>query len=195
MKFNNDTQEQDNWAAIGIGAMIVFISLILVAAVASAVIIQTAEKLQQNAQRTGDDTSDELSGKLTIQAAYVQNGGQYVIYVRLGAGSDAINTVDVSYQLFCAAGYETNPLSTAAIVAPNTGGTVQLQSDAGFAGTEVQMTVQNAYKIMITPGTCTAALVNGASPPQATLYLHVESGGSTYETLTVNNAADGSPVI
>ena len=73
MKFNNDTQEQDNWAAIGIGAMIVFISLILVAAVASAVIIQTAEKLQQNAQRTGDDTSDELSGKLTIQAAYVQN--------------------------------------------------------------------------------------------------------------------------
>ena len=86
--------------------MIVFISLILVAAVASAVIIQTAEKLQQNAQRTGDDTSDELSGKLTIQAAYVQNGGQYVIYVRLGAGSDAINTVDVSYQLFCAAGYE-----------------------------------------------------------------------------------------
>ena len=48
--------------------MIVFISLILVAAVASAVIVQTAEKLQQNAQRTGDDTSDELSGKLTIQA-------------------------------------------------------------------------------------------------------------------------------
>ena len=64
-------QEQDNWAAIGIGAMIVFISLILVAAVASAVIIQTAEKLQQNAQRTGDDTSDELSGKITIQSAFV----------------------------------------------------------------------------------------------------------------------------
>ena len=125
MKSNNETQVNDNWAAIGIGAMIVFISLILVAAVASAVIVQTAEKLQQNAQRTGDDTSDELSGKISIQSAFVQNGGQYVFYVRLGAGSDAINTVDISYQLFCAAGYETNQLAQA---------NVQLQSAAGFGG-------------------------------------------------------------
>ena len=37
--------------SIGIGAMIVFIALILVAAVASTIIIKTAEELQQNAEQ------------------------------------------------------------------------------------------------------------------------------------------------
>ena len=58
--------EDDKFAAIGIGAMIVFIALILVAAVAAAVIIQTAEKLQQNAQSTGDDTSQSMNGKIMV---------------------------------------------------------------------------------------------------------------------------------
>jgi len=60
-KGKNDNSS-DTVAAIGIGAMIVFIALILVAAVASAVIIQTGEKLQQNAQQSGSDTQREISG-------------------------------------------------------------------------------------------------------------------------------------
>ena len=63
---NERKEESDNLAAIGIGAMIVFIALILVAAVAAAVIIQTAEKLQQNAQASGDDTQEQMSTKVTL---------------------------------------------------------------------------------------------------------------------------------
>ena len=63
--------ESDDLASIGIGAMIVFIALILVAAVASAVIIQTGEKLQQNAQQTGSDTQEEIGGKINIITVWV----------------------------------------------------------------------------------------------------------------------------
>ena len=95
--------KEDNYAAIGIGAMIVFISLILVAAVASAVIIQTAEKLQQNAQTAGDDTSDELSEQVNVVGGYLDDAANdnYVLLVKLAAGSDRFNQLLISWQLFC----------------------------------------------------------------------------------------------
>ena len=66
-----ERMKEDQIASIGIGAMIVFIALILVAAVASAVIIQTGEKLQQNAQQTGSDTQEEIGGKINIITVWV----------------------------------------------------------------------------------------------------------------------------
>ena len=75
MKRNEMKNENsDNLAAMGIGAMIVFIALILVAAVASAVIIQTAEKLQQNAQSTGDQAQDQMASKVMPLSIVIQTG-------------------------------------------------------------------------------------------------------------------------
>jgi len=58
--------------SIGIGAMIVFIALILVAAVASTIIIKTAEELQQNAENTSSDTRQQISGKVAIADVFVK---------------------------------------------------------------------------------------------------------------------------
>ena len=49
--------------SIGIGAMIVFIALILVAAVASTVIMETIESLQQKGENTGSDVSATVNTK------------------------------------------------------------------------------------------------------------------------------------
>ena len=66
-----DRRSDSESGSIGIGAMIVFIALILVAAVASTIIIKTAEELQQNAENTSSDTRQQISGKVSISDVYV----------------------------------------------------------------------------------------------------------------------------
>mgnify|MGYP001221027632 CR=1 FL=1 len=100
-KINNFEEKRETLAAIGIGAMIVFIALILVAAVASAVIIQTGEKLQQNAQQTGDDTQREIGGKITINSAYIKNADHMRLYFESAPGSGTLTTEDIAWQIAC----------------------------------------------------------------------------------------------
>ena len=102
MKNEKTNENRDELAAIGIGAMIVFIALILVAAVAAAVIIQTAEKLQQNAQSTGEDTTDMMAGKIFINSIVITNAGAnlYMTF-ELAPGSDPLAATAIEYNIIC----------------------------------------------------------------------------------------------
>jgi flagellin FlaB len=52
--------------AIGIGAMIVFIALVLVAGVAAAVFIQTANVIEVQAVKTGTETRSEVATGIRV---------------------------------------------------------------------------------------------------------------------------------
>jgi len=188
MKFTNDSNKQDNFGAIGIGAMIVFIALILVAAVAAAVIIQTAEKLQQNAQTTGDDTADNMAGKLLIDSAFVDTttaGDDYLVFMSLAPGSDTLQFTDVTFQMFC------------------TNGKVE-----GVGGTELTFSRMDGTAITeLAPGMAYQAILAAeggddcsadavlADNGKAQLYLHVANGGSTFETFVVDDDSAGAIVV
>tara|TARA_B100000459_G_scaffold20477_2_gene10104 strand:+ start:5178 stop:5726 length:549 start_codon:yes stop_codon:yes gene_type:complete len=181
--------KEDKIAAIGIGAMIVFIALILVAAVAAAVIIQTAEKLQQNAQTAGDDTADEMSGKIMINTAYVGTGSaaantdEYHLVVRLAPGSDPTPATGISYQVFCANGIVEGTLATTEVHV--------METELDITG-NLQVGVGYIVYIDADDG------ATDCGPDAVTtsqLYLHVLNGGTTYETLTVDDTSPGALVV
>ena len=113
MKTEKETK-QDELAAIGIGAMIVFIALILVAAVAAAVIIQTAEKLQQNAQASGDDTQEQMSTKLSLINVVIETmdagtpNFELFVTFELAPGSEPTEGDDIGYTVICENGAGTD---------------------------------------------------------------------------------------
>ena len=92
--------------SIGIGAMIVFIALILVAAVASTIIIKTAEELQQRAEKTADDTRGDISGKVNVVDAFVDSAEDLNVtgiltIMQLAAGADEVTSDSISYFITC----------------------------------------------------------------------------------------------
>ena len=170
-----NNQQNDTMAAIGIGAMIVFIALILVAAVASAVIIQTGEKLQQNAQETGDDTQNSMRGKVKLVGAYRTNGPVWNFILVASPGSGDIDEGDMLFQMHCGANSET--------IAGDDAGAA-MTDIAGNA--ESTVTGDEGFIMAITPATFNAGDI--------TLHIHVKGMGTTYETFD-GDVADGESLI
>jgi len=84
-------------AEIGIGAMIVFIAMVLVAGIAASVLIQTSMRLETQAMATGSETTDEVSGGIAVfdvlgySSAYGNDISKLAIGIRPRAGTDGID--------------------------------------------------------------------------------------------------------
>lgn len=82
-------------AAVGIGTLIIFIAMILVAGIAASVIIQTMNSLEQQALQTGLETMRDVSSGLRVTQVSGYNNGstisQIAIFLRTTAGSDEID--------------------------------------------------------------------------------------------------------
>jgi flagellin FlaA/flagellin FlaB len=80
---------------VGIGTLIVFIAMVLVAAIAAGVLINTAGFLQTKSEQTGEEASAQVSNRVQVVSAFGTVSNEEVTTINLtvmrGSGSDDIN--------------------------------------------------------------------------------------------------------
>jgi len=93
----------DDKAAIGVGALIIFIAMVLIAGVTASVMLQVMNSMQQQAMKTAQETIRDVSDglKVTHVSGY-SNGSkitQMALYISTTAGSSSIDLANTQISL------------------------------------------------------------------------------------------------
>jgi len=91
---------------VGIGTLIVFIAMVLVAAIAAGVLINTAGLLQSQAEATGQESSEQVTDRVQVDSVIGTADGdgdnidEIDVNIRRGAGSGDINVDEIIIDAF-----------------------------------------------------------------------------------------------
>jgi len=192
--------------SIGIGAMIVFIALILVAAVASTIIIKTAEELQQNAEQTSSDTRKEISGKINIVQALVNTSDgsdvdSMVFTAKVAAGAQNLLVSNINWVLTCGdattyglvgGNLGTTDAGGDTIVAPESVNADNMDGTDKVASAELDSGEIFRFDLITAGGDCQTLAGIGET---LLLKIIVTDGGTTVTELKIDSLTAGASVI
>ncbi|WP_254810483.1 archaellin/type IV pilin N-terminal domain-containing protein [Natronosalvus amylolyticus] len=97
--------DEDERGQVGIGTLIVFIAMVLVAAIAAGVLINTAGSLQSQASDTGTETQQAVANQIEVTNAVgivnpsqTDNVSEIDLTIKKSAGSDVIDITALTVQ-------------------------------------------------------------------------------------------------
>lgn len=203
--------KSDFHCAVGIGAMIVFIGIILLTAIISFTIINVTEKIAQDSQRSAEDVRRDVANSVIITGAWVyDNYDDMLFMMEFGATGDPLAREDVLYVLTCTEDDGDFFYRSAALGNSNGGSPIYVW-EVGSDGPVNNPTFTNVnnfqpgarYFFTLDGGTQAAPGGDQCGPVHldtegisANLWIHIPNGPSTHQILTLSNGREiGSQII
>ena len=183
---------------VGIGTLIIFIAMVLVAAVAAAVLIQTSGVLQQKAATTGTEAIQEVSGNIIVETITGERNSTndaklqvYNITIKAAAGAGGIDLE----QMIITAGSATELiyLNHSGNLSGTTFTTNEIRdTDNSFTSDSYVMNSGDLIKITING---TAVGIDAAPRDEIYFVLAPENGNPVRKDLTTPNSYGINTVV
>ena len=200
----------DENCTMGVGALIVFIAMILLASIISVTIIRVTEEISQQTDKTAEDARRNNVNSILITGAWVyDNYDDMLFLMEFGAAGETVSRVDVQYVLTCTESDGTFNYRSASL-GDSRGGSPLRVWEAGTAGpssvgfTNVDTFRPGArYFFTLDGGTQAAPGGDQCGPVHldtekidANLFIHFPNGMTTHQILSLSNGREiGSPII
>jgi flagellin FlaB len=182
---NIDIFNDEDRGQVGIGTLIVFIAMVLVAAIAAGVLVNTAGFLQESAEETGQQAQGEVSDRLDVVNAYtVVSSSQSTsvnVTVRKASGAGNVNLTASTVQWISADSQAQGTVGDGAVTVYNV--------DDGTTATSpviINDTSQYRLEVDIAGGTPDFNGGNELAPgDEGTLLITTPAGGTTRIEVTI----------